>query len=454
MRRAIREHLRDFVALAALVVAGLLVTAGILSQQQAPYPDWMPFLGDDTFELRGEISTAQAVTPGQGQTVNIAGLRVGDVTGVEFEDGAAVVTMKIEQRYAPLIRSDATMLLRPRTGLQDMTVELDVGEGGAAIEEGSTVPLAQTRANVMPDQILAALDADTQNYLVLLLGGGAEGLGGRGEQLSAGLRRFEPFARDVARINGRLAKRRENIRRAITSFREVSEELGSADTRLADFVVSSNEVMAAFAAQEASLREAFRELPSTLRATRGALASSERLARELGPASEALIPAAREFAPAQRSLQELMRRTLDPLADQIRPFTRRTQPVVLHTKQAAGPLGATTRGLASSFGDLGRLFNALAYDPPGPQQSYLFWTAWLNHLANNFFSLQDAQGPLRRGVVLQNTLTAILAENFANEPGPGGGFARPVLKTTQQLTNVAKSQVICLIDPHPICPQP
>ena len=42
MRRAIREHLTDFIAIAALLVAGLAVTAYILSQQQQPYPSWVP----------------------------------------------------------------------------------------------------------------------------------------------------------------------------------------------------------------------------------------------------------------------------------------------------------------------------------------------------------------------------------------------------------------------------
>ena len=66
VRRAIREHLRDFIAIAALLFAGLLVTGYILSQQQQPYPSWVPFLGDDRFELKAEFSTAQAVTPGPG----------------------------------------------------------------------------------------------------------------------------------------------------------------------------------------------------------------------------------------------------------------------------------------------------------------------------------------------------------------------------------------------------
>ena len=63
----------------------------ILSQQQQPLPSWVPFLGEDRFELKAEFSTAQAVTPGQGQTVNIAGVKVGDVSEVELEDGHAVV---------------------------------------------------------------------------------------------------------------------------------------------------------------------------------------------------------------------------------------------------------------------------------------------------------------------------------------------------------------------------
>ncbi len=55
MKRAIREHLRDFIAIFALLFVGLAVTAYILSQQQQPYPSWIPILGDDRFELKAEL---------------------------------------------------------------------------------------------------------------------------------------------------------------------------------------------------------------------------------------------------------------------------------------------------------------------------------------------------------------------------------------------------------------
>jgi phospholipid/cholesterol/gamma-HCH transport system substrate-binding protein len=441
MNRAIREHLRDFIAVAALFVLGLAVAGLILSQQQQPYPSWIPFLGDEQFELKAEFETAQAVIPGQGQTVNLAGVEIGDITDVELDGGRAVVTMGINEPYEELIHEDATMLLRPRTGLQDMTIEVDAGGSGPAVEEGSTIPVAQTEPNVQPDQILASLDADTRDYLKLLIQGGAKGLGGRGEQLSATLRRFEPLGRDLARINTELAERRQNIRRSITSFRLLMDALARSDTRLAEWVTSQNDVFEAFANQEASLRELLRELPPTLRETQLALESSDRFALELGPASTALIPAAQSFAPAQEAGQEFARETVEPIRDQIRPFTRQVRTPVRHLKQAAAPLGATVNSTAGVFGDLERLFNAWAYNPPGGEEGYLFWTAWLNHNGNNVAMLQDAYGPLPRGIVLQSCVTAQRAEELA--------IARPFIWTLQRLTNVPKSEDICPLTPPP-----
>jgi phospholipid/cholesterol/gamma-HCH transport system substrate-binding protein len=439
MRRVIREHLKDFIAVVGLFIAGLAVTGYILSQQQQPYPSWVPFLGDEVFELKAELSTAQAVTPGQGQTVNISGVKAGDISKVELEDGKAVVTMLIEPDQAELINTDATVLLRPRTGLQDMTMELDPGTNGEPIEEGSTISLSQTKPNVNPDQILASLDGDTRDYLQLLLAAGGEGLGGRGKELSAALRRFEPFGRDLAAINGLLAERRQSIRQSITSFRLLSDALARSDTRLAEWVTAQSQALEGFANQSDALRESLQEFPSTLTATQEGLESSNRLAVVLGPAATDLIPTAQTFAPAQVALQSFLRATVDPLETQIRPFTRQVQTPVRHLQQASGPLAKTANQSASAFGDLNRFFNAWAYNPPGSEEGYLFWTAWLNHNANVAAQLQDANGPLPRGVVLQSCATARLAESLA--------VARPFIRTLQQYTNAPQSEIICPLDP-------
>jgi phospholipid/cholesterol/gamma-HCH transport system substrate-binding protein len=441
MTKAIRDRFTDVLAIVALVVFALGVTLYILSSQQQPYPSWIPILGDDTFELKGEFESAQAVTPGQGQTVNIAGIKVGDITDVSLESGNAVVTMQIEDEYGPLVKQDAQMLLRPRTGLQDMSVELDPGTPEAEpLEEGGTIPQAGTEGNTQPERLLSSLDADTRKYLVLLLEGGATGLGGNGEEFSATLRRFEPTARDLAKINKGLAKRRANIARSINSFRKVSEELAARDTQLTDFVESSNAALEGFANQEASLRESFQELPGALQATQDALSSGEPFAEELGPTSERLIPSSEALGPALREVRPFLRQTVEPIRDQIRPFTRQVRAPIKTTVDTAKALSDNTPPLTRSLGDLNRLFNSLAYNPPGQEEGYLFYLAWLNHNTNNMFQFQDAGTPLRRGLVLQSCSTAALAEGFAS--------SRPYIRTLQELTRVPVSGSI-FTDPDP-----
>src|SRR6185312_11324698 len=97
------------------------------------------------FPVNAAFTTAQAVTPGQGQTVRIAGVQVGSIGGVKLENGQAVVRLDIDQKYKHLIHSDATALLRPKTGLKDMFVELDPGTNQAGpMPKDGTIPVQNT----------------------------------------------------------------------------------------------------------------------------------------------------------------------------------------------------------------------------------------------------------------------------------------------------------------------
>jgi phospholipid/cholesterol/gamma-HCH transport system substrate-binding protein len=154
VKRAIKNHLRDFIALTVLFLVGLGVSAFILSNQRLYLPSWVPGIGKDFYKVKAEFSTAQAVVPGQGQTVDIAGVQVGDIDKVELKNGLAVVSMNIRNKYAPIYRN-ASMLLRPKTGLKDMIVELDPGTKSAgALAEGGTIPVQNTAPDVNLDEVL------------------------------------------------------------------------------------------------------------------------------------------------------------------------------------------------------------------------------------------------------------------------------------------------------------
>ena len=65
-----------------LIVVSLIVAGYILDNQRLALPGWVPVIGKDFYSIEAELSTAQAVTPGQGQTVNIAGVEVGEIKRV------------------------------------------------------------------------------------------------------------------------------------------------------------------------------------------------------------------------------------------------------------------------------------------------------------------------------------------------------------------------------------
>jgi phospholipid/cholesterol/gamma-HCH transport system substrate-binding protein len=434
-----RAHLRDVLAIIGLLLAGLFAVTVILVHQRAVLPNWVPLIGTDRFALKADFATAQAVTPGQGQSVDIAGIKVGEVSGVELQDGHAVVSMELDNKYAPLIHTNASLLLRPKTGLNDMVVEVDPGTQSAPeIKEDSTVPLANTQPQVNPDEFLASLDADTQQFLKLLLANGAEALDpakGRDVELSNALRRLDPFARDISRISGALAARRENVANSIHNFQLLSTELGNRDQDLVNFVDSSNAVLASFAKEQGSIRSAVRELPPTLQQAKGALTSANNLALQSGPALKKLIPGAKATGPALRALRPFFQQTAGPIENQIRPFTTQVASPVTHVAQISQGLGTATPGLKTGFTDLNLGLNALAYNPQqSNDQGFLFYVPWLNHDLTADYSLQDAYGPIRRGLVLVSCSTAFTAD--------GTLLSEPYLRLLYQLTGAPRAKNI------------
>jgi len=410
---AIRKHLVDFLAILGLIVVALGVASVILANQRLTLPGWFPVLGQDFTEVDAELSTAQAVTPGQGQTVNVAGVEVGEISRVRLEDGKAIVTFRLEEGSVPVYK-DASVLLRPKTGLKDMVAELTPGTKEAGeLEDGERIPIGQTSPDVNLDEILAVLDGDTRSYLQLLLSDGARGLKGRERDLADTIRRFEPSARDTRAIAEQLAKRRDNIKRAIHNFSLVVDELGGKDDQLAEFVENSNAVFASLASQDANLRATLQELPSALTETRTALGKAEVLADELGPTLQALRPGARALGPTLQQTRPFLRETTPIIKDEIRPFVRASRPLVAELRPAARDLSALTPDLLRSFKVVNALLNTLAYNPPGDtEEGFLFWASWVNHLGPAVFSNQDGHGPIRRGLVVIGCQSLQILENI------------------------------------------
>ncbi len=414
LSRQSRGRSKDTIAIIVLAAVGVVMTLWIFTQQKASLPNWVPIVGEEFDHITGEFTTAQAVTPGQGQAVDIAGIQVGKVTSVDLEDGHAVVGMDIEPKYMELIHTNASLLLRPKTNLNDMVVEVDPGSGKDHIEDGHNFPLSQTEPNVNLDAFLGTLDADTRQYIQLLVAGGAQGIGGRGHQFGNALRRLQPFAHYIADLNKAVATRREALANVIHNFGLLTTELGRHDAAIERWVTSSKGALGNFANQQQSVQEILTEFPSTLTVAQSALASANTFSKAARPALLGLIPQAQALKPALKANQRLFEQTVEPIRTQIRPFTREVRPVLTHANQGSAAFSKTVRGFGNSLGAFNSFLNELAYKPKG-KQSYLFYLPWLNHDTNATFNLEDPAGPISRSLVMISCNGTSLAYGFATD---------------------------------------
>jgi phospholipid/cholesterol/gamma-HCH transport system substrate-binding protein len=436
MRTVIRKHLGDFLAVVALFLIGSGVAAYVLTQQRLRFP----LIEDKPFTVNVELANAQAVQPGQGQTIRSAGVEIGQIGDVELEDGVAVVEMQLEPRYEGYVRQDATALLRTKTGLKDMFVELDPGEG-RPLKDGERVRLANTAPDIDPDEILEALDSDTRDYLKLLVSGAGKGLEGRGNDLRETFRRFAPLHRDLNRVTEAIAERRHNLRHLIHNYGLLVEELGGKDRELTRLVKASNAVFESFAAEDTNVSAFVAKLPGSLRETRIALGKVDRLAQRMGPALESLRPPFRKLDEANAAVTPFAKEAAPIIRDEIRPFTRVGRPFIRRLGNGADGLAKAGPDLTSTFLGLNRLFNIGAHNPNGAEgltgdlakdrardEGYLYWLGWTAQNTVSLFSTSDAQGPFRR-ITLRgincNTLTGEgLPQEISDALGDAGVCAK------------------------------
>jgi phospholipid/cholesterol/gamma-HCH transport system substrate-binding protein len=393
VKRAIKTHAFDFGAIMVLLLLAIVVSAYVLSHERFRFP----IVQSAPFSDYVELQTGQAVTPGQGQSVRVSGVQVGSIGAVTLKNGYAIVRMDIDQKYKRLIHTDATALLRPRTGLDDMFIELDPGRAPSPVAKpGFTIGLADTNPDINLDEVLSSLDADTRAYLDLLVNGAGQGLKGKGgSELAGVLEKFEPTHRDLARVSQAVAQRGADLQQLIHSLARLNTALAQKQSQIVELVDASATVFHAFANEDQNVSEAIKLLPGTLDQTTSTLEKVQTFAAELGPAASNLIPAAKALPAANSALTALAVPSTPILKNEIRPFVVASRPVIRDLKPAATELANATPHIQTVFSVLNHFVNYLGYNPGNAVHGYLWWLAWADHNARSLFSLQDANGDYR-----------------------------------------------------------
>ncbi len=153
------------------LAVGLFVVLVIVVGIYLAFAKSLPFTSPG-YELKATF--ANAVRVSDKAPVRIAGVNVGEVTGLERKGNASVVTFSVTEEGRP-IREDAAVRIRPRIFLEgNFFLDVDPGSPSAAeLPDQGEIPITRTSTAVQLDEILTALQTPQRANLTLLL----EGLG-------------------------------------------------------------------------------------------------------------------------------------------------------------------------------------------------------------------------------------------------------------------------------------
>jgi phospholipid/cholesterol/gamma-HCH transport system substrate-binding protein len=400
-----RNNREWIVAIAGLIVLALAVGGYILRNEGLSLP-W-----DNNYTVTAQFSNAQALTPGQGEPVTVAGVKVGVISSVTLKDGVADVGMTIDRGVLPAVYSNGTALIRPRTGLQDMTISLNPGSRSAPKLGGNVVlPVTRTEPEINVDEVLSLLDSDTRSWFQTLLSAGGHALAGNtGVMLRAVLKAGALTLAETREVSTAVAARRVELKQAIGSLRELTDALYEQQSSVGQLIDSGSATFQALGSQDRAIEASLQQLPPTLQQADQTLTDLRPFAQAAAPAFSSLLPAAKELPGTLSALDPLFVRGT-PALNELARVSVSARPLVTALPPTLNDLVKATPSLTSAFSVLSYVTNELVYVPSLPQHSFLFWLSWFAHNANSFLGNQDGNGAFWRGELVVSCDTALASQ--------------------------------------------
>lgn len=375
---------RDVSALLGLLLIAALVGGYILAHQRATWP-W-----EDDFTFTAEFDAAPAISPGNGQEVRIAGVSVGEIREAEVtDDGRARLTLAVEPGHE--IYANAKLVLRPKSPLNEMYVEIDPGGPPAdQLAEGDNLTVKHTANPVQVDEVLQHLDERTRAATTSLLSQADVALAHAPESLPAGLNAADGTMRALRPVAEKLQTRRAKISTLVTALARISQVAGEDDKRLARLATSTQQSLRVLARHDQDLDSALKQLPGTTRALKHSTSSIRKLSNQLDPTLESLDQASQVLPKALKRLTS----TVDEAGQVVevaRPVVRKARPVVNDLRPFVGDLNPALADVRAVSGRLDPATATLVRYLPD-LQAFVYNT-------NSVVSLEDANGGILRGLL-------------------------------------------------------
>jgi phospholipid/cholesterol/gamma-HCH transport system substrate-binding protein len=381
---------RDVLVIGSLIVLAMIAGSTILVHQRFSAP-WA-----DSYVVYAEFEAVPGVSPSNGQEVRVNGVIKGQITGAEVgEKGKARLELTLEPDTR--LYTNATLVLRPKSPLNEMYVSIDPGgPPGEPMESRAVYPVTNTRRPIQIDEVLGHLDDNTRSALGALLREADAALASAQSDLPAGVDAASETLRTLRPVVTQLEQRRTSVRRLVVALGQISDAVGSRDQRIVRLAKSLDETLSATSDNAADLDAALADLPTLTRRLRSSTQAVTGLSKTLKPTLRDLQAATETLPRALDGLSDTagtLRETVAlagpvaeaaiPVVEDLRPFARSASSAVPDLAVSAGRLDPVTAALVRYLPDLG---------------AFLVQT-------RSVTSMRDANGGLLRGL-LQITPTS------------------------------------------------
>ena len=266
-------------AVFCLIVAGLIVSKiGVQVPWSHPYEVTAVFRSGDGILANNEVF--------------LNGVKVGRVESVSARGGEAYVTMRVDDKNALPLHSDANATVRKKNLLGETYIELQRASASDQMASGGTIRDDHTFSPVDIDAVLSILDPQTRDRLQLLLGSAGDALDGNGVNLN-----------EEAVSSGRL----------FTSLQGPATELTARSQQLDSVVLELEKLYTVLAGQRDQVRQEFgtwSDVMGQLAAQEQSIAGTLQQADQFFQSTDSLLSG---LAPAVRSTLEQAPSTLTDL---------------------------------------------------------------------------------------------------------------------------------------------
>lgn len=357
-----RDHARKFlIGVVTLAVIGVVGYVGATVQGGGEVP-----LKPYTY-AKAAFNNVGMLKPRQNVLQN--GVRIGQISGITYQDGRAVVTMRLNGKRQ--LYRDAHAHIGYQSVLGRKQLELDPGTRSAGALGDRTIPVSQTSVATELDQALSAFDKRTRDALgasLVELGGG---LAGHGDDLRDALRAGEDILTDVGAISATLASEQADLPSVLLAANRLAGRFAGRQEELSSLLEQMNATFRAVNVDGARpLNDTVRALPATLRQSRQGLRSVNAPLSDLASAMTTIAPGGRALGAASDDLRGVLREGVAPLA-KLPGVSGQAKPAVdelTHTVVDARPLvprvartvahgRVLLHGLAPYATDIGRFFS-------------------------------------------------------------------------------------------------